>query len=130
MSQKRDNYQWRPNDNSSVTRIRYDLEVNQWLKSLNKSNLKSQSNMGRDFAVIGLIFSTIFYLILFIIICISDFISWIIRINSKKKEDKYIEEVLNSPPKHPPLNVTKRTIDEFDRKAREEGTEVNIGEDF
>lgn len=130
MSNKRDNFQWRPNDNSSVTRIRYDLEVNQWLKSIGKSSVNSKSNMGHDFAFIGLIFSTMFFLILFIITCLSDFISWIISGIRKNKKEKYIKQELKKPRKFPILDVNKHTIDDFDKRCREEGDEVFIGEDF
>jgi len=61
---ERQNYQWRPNDNSSTTRLRYDLEAEHWYKSFKSAELKHKpSSIRNDFGVIGIIFNLIFSLV-------------------------------------------------------------------
>jgi len=81
------NFQWRPNDNSVTTNLRYDLEVNHWLKSLKSSTVSSTFKFSPSFIVIGLIFSLFFNTVYFILICLSDFIVWVVdKIKKREKE--------------------------------------------
>ena len=86
----RQNYNWRPNDNSSQTRLRYDLEMNHWLKSLKSSSSNGSGvsgNWGATFAVIGLILNFIVIGIWLLLILISDVITWIVNQFDKPKPD-------------------------------------------
>jgi hypothetical protein len=90
---ERQNYNWRPNDNSSPTRLRYDLEMNHWLKSLNSSSTGSlngvSGNWGITFAVIGLILHFIVVAIWLVLVLISDLIVWIVnQFNTPKPKPK------------------------------------------
>lgn len=85
------NFQWRPNDNSVTTNLRYDLEMNHWLKSLNTSSVKSTFQFSSSFVVIGMIISLFLNLIFFILICLSDVIVWIVN-KTKKNHIKRSKE--------------------------------------
>ena len=89
---ERQNYAWRPNDNSSTTRLRYDLEMNHWLKSFKSAESAGgtgvSGNWGATFAVIGLIFNFIVIAIWFILVMLSDLIVWIINLFDKPKLHK------------------------------------------
>ena len=76
-TQDRNNFQWRPNDNSSQTRIRYDLEMNHWLKSLQSSSMKSTTSIGEVSMIVGLIISLFLNIIFFVLIIISDILVWV-----------------------------------------------------
>lgn len=76
-TQDRNNFQWRPNDNSVTTNLRYDLEMNHWLRSLKSSTVSSTFKFSSSFIVIGLIISLVLNIIFFILICLSDIIVWI-----------------------------------------------------
>lgn len=74
----RQNYLWRPNDNSSTTRTRYDLEAEHWHKSFKSAELKNRTtSLGDSFSFIGLVVSLMFSLIALIVVCIIDFIKWV-----------------------------------------------------
>jgi len=90
MSTQNNNFQWRPNDNSVTTNLRYDLEMNHWLKSFKSSTVSSTFKFSSSFVVIGLIFSLAINLIFFILICLSDFIVWLV--DRVKKRDKGISK--------------------------------------
>lgn len=104
---ERQNYAWRPNDNSSTTRLRYDLEMNQWLKSFNSSSSGSgngvSGNWGASFAVIGLIIHFIVVAIWFVLILISDLIVWIVNLFDSPKPYKS-KETQNDAIKVTPIN--------------------------
>jgi len=97
----RDNFQWRPNDNSSVTRIRYDLEAQHWLRSFKSASASSQpANWGQTFFVIGLVISFAANLIWLILICITDLIVWIrnklqarVELRESKKRDEELQRI-------------------------------------
>jgi len=104
-TQDRNNFQWRPNDNSVTTNLRYDLEMNHWLRSLKSSTVSSTFNFHSSIAVIGLIISLALNLILFILLCLSDLIVWMVNgiVKTKKKEHK---------PKGPPT-LSKERLDKM-----------------
>lgn len=55
------NYNWRPNDNSSITNHRYDLEADKWFQSVQRAKVNtpqfSWGSFGSDLAAIGIIVS-------------------------------------------------------------------------
>ena len=95
----RDNFQWRPNDNSSKTNLRYQLEAEKWTRAFNAASAKRPVSSGNSFAVIGMVISLIYYLILFILICLADFVKWVLVKRGeylKRKEEKAV--IRNTPP--------------------------------
>jgi hypothetical protein len=66
-------YQWRPNDNGSITNHRYDLEAEKWVDSINKATSKAKpTDWASDFGIIGTTISLILSLI-FMILCLPIF---------------------------------------------------------
>ena len=75
----RDNFVWRPNDNSVQTNLRYDLEAEHWVKAFKGASTKSSASFSKDLMVIGLIISLIINLIFFVLICITELVKWILE---------------------------------------------------
>jgi hypothetical protein len=78
------NYQWKPNDNGAITNIRYDIEAEKWVNSINKATSKAKpTDWGADFQFIGAAFSLI-PIILFMLLCIPIFfIKYVVGFNIK-----------------------------------------------
>lgn len=77
-TQERQNYLWRPNDESVTTRTRYDLEVDHFYRSFKSAERKHNiSSFRSDFGVIGLFVSLVFSLLTLVVILIIDFIKLI-----------------------------------------------------
>lgn len=75
---ERDNYQWRPNDNSSTTRMRYDLEAEHWTRAIKSSQRKQQSvSFGESLSVIGMVISLVVGLIVLLVMGLIDLIKWV-----------------------------------------------------
>ncbi|PTM08228.1 MAG: hypothetical protein DA407_08590 [Bacteroidetes bacterium] len=76
---ERQNYQWRPNDESSTTRMRYDLEADHWYRSFKEAAERKHkpTSIGSDFGVIGILFSLAFSLVTLLVLLIIDFIKWV-----------------------------------------------------
>ena len=75
---ERQNYNWRPNDNSVTTRTRYDLEAEHWYRSFKAAERKHKpSSIKSDFGVIGLFVSLAFSLLTLVVLMLIDFFKWI-----------------------------------------------------
>ena len=75
---ERQDYLWRPNDNSVTTRTRYDLEAEHWYRSFKAAERKHKpSSIRSDLSVIGLFIQLTFSLLTLIIIALIDFIKWL-----------------------------------------------------
>jgi len=75
---ERQNYNWRPNDNSSTTNLRYDLEMDKWMTAYKNNERKHKpSSISADLNVIGLVFSLVFSLITLLVVMVIDFIKWL-----------------------------------------------------
>ena len=91
----RDNFQWRPNDNSVTTNLRYDLEAQKWTKAFKGASINSGGgSSGEAFMVIGLVISMLANIVLFIILGIVDLIKWVVKFrkNSIEKKQAKIQE--------------------------------------
>ena len=86
----RDNFLWRPNDNSVTTNIRYSLEAEKWTRAFKSASTKSTVSLGEALGTVGLILSIITLSILFVLICISDLVKWILE---KREEAAEIKRV-------------------------------------
>ena len=73
----RDNYQWRPNDNSSTTRLRYDLEAKHWTRAFKSASVKHHpANYGKDLIFIGVFLSIFINFISLLLLVVIEFIQW------------------------------------------------------
>lgn len=91
---QRQDYLWRPNDNSSTTITRYDQEAEHWAKAF-KSKLaphNQPSSLSDGFGFIGLLLSFTISLLLVIVLCITDFFNWIRNLFIYKPTYKTEEE--------------------------------------
>tara|TARA_R110000796_G_scaffold146955_3_gene263702 strand:- start:6065 stop:6433 length:369 start_codon:yes stop_codon:yes gene_type:complete len=90
-SGERQNFQWRPNDNSATTRVKYDLEAEHWLRSFKSAEMSQKnSSFSSDLNGIGLVFGLIINLFNITIMLITMFLTWIFKTASKNKET-YVE---------------------------------------
>ncbi len=60
-------FQWRPNDNSAVTNLRYDIEASKWVDSVNRAQSKIiNPTYAADLGFLGAIVTMILCLLFFI----------------------------------------------------------------
>ncbi|WP_417364464.1 hypothetical protein [Galbibacter sp.] len=75
---ERQNYQWRPNDNSSTTRLRYDLEAEHWYKSFKSAERKHKpSSISLNLGVIGLFIQLTFTLLTLVVLGLIQLVKWV-----------------------------------------------------
>ncbi|WP_456442085.1 hypothetical protein [Psychroserpens sp.] len=73
----RQEFLWRPNDNSVTTRTRYDLEAEHWYKSFKSAEMKHKKvSLGETLDVIGLVISLIGSLLALILMCFINVIKY------------------------------------------------------
>lgn len=75
---ERQNYLWRPNDNSSTTRLRYDLEAEHWLTSIKSATSNSSRSAGGEFVFIGLLFGLVVNLLFIVVLSLTSLFKWIL----------------------------------------------------
>lgn len=93
MRRRGDDYQWRPNDNSSRTNLRYDLEAEHWLTAYKNASAKTTVSFGKALGFVGLILSLFFISLLFIVLVIREGVLYIIgRRKSKKVRKERLRE--------------------------------------
>jgi len=75
---QRQDYLWRPNDNSSTTLTRYDQEAEHWYRAFKNAEEKNKPvDYQNTFTTIGLLISLIFSLLSLITIGLIQFIKWL-----------------------------------------------------
>lgn len=75
---ERQDYLWRPNDNSVTTITRYDLEAEHWYKSYKSAEMKhKKTSINDSLNVISLFVSLVFSLLTLIVILLIGFIKWV-----------------------------------------------------
>lgn len=75
---ERQNYQWRPSDNSSTTRLRYDLEAQHWYKSFKIVELKNKpSYISANLGIIGLFIQLTFTLLTLVVLGLIQLVKWV-----------------------------------------------------
>ncbi len=84
----RNNFDWRPNDNSSQTKIRYQLEAEHWMKAFKGISSQSSGGISELFGIIGIFASILIYLLYFIFYAIQA----IFRLIFPKKDFIYVTE--------------------------------------
>jgi len=85
MRRNGDDYQWRPNDNSTRTNLRYDLEAEHWLTAYKNASAKTTVSFGKALGFVGLILSIFFIALLFIFLVLREGYQYII---GKRKEKR------------------------------------------
>ena len=74
----RQDYQWRPNDNSVRTQLRYDLEAEHWTRAFKSAQMKQQSvSLGESLSIIGMVISLLASVIVLIVVVLVDLIKWV-----------------------------------------------------
>lgn len=84
----RDNFVWRPNDNSVTTNLRYDLEAAHWVKAFKGASVNTTASLGEVLGVIGLILSLVFLIIFFIVQGIIEIVNFISTKRFEARERK------------------------------------------
>ncbi|MBL4664046.1 MAG: hypothetical protein JKY22_10965 [Flavobacteriaceae bacterium] len=75
---ERQNYLWRPNDNSSTTTTRYEQEAEHWTKAFRKAaNNNKPIDYRGTFGVIGLVLALLTNLITLIVLLVLQLIKWL-----------------------------------------------------
>jgi hypothetical protein len=75
---ERQDFKWRPNDNSSTTLARYDQEAEHWHRAFKNAERKNRpTDYAGAFQVIGLTVSLVVSLITLIIMLLVDFVKWL-----------------------------------------------------
>ncbi|WP_431107215.1 hypothetical protein [Winogradskyella poriferorum] len=83
---ERQNYLWRPNDNSDTTRLRYDLEAEHWVRSVRSAEAKYEKTSFRDtLSALGLVLNLVLSLSALILILITDIVKYLRR-NIEEKQ--------------------------------------------
>jgi len=85
MRRRGDDYQWRPNDFSSRTNLRYDLEAEHWLTAYKNASAKTTVSFGKALGFVGLILSIFFIALLFIVLVLREGYQYIA---GKRKEKR------------------------------------------
>ena len=74
----RQEYKWRPNDNSSSTRLKYDLEAEHIVQAYKSAYRKQQSvSIGQSVSVIGIVISLIASLVVLVVMGLVGFVRWV-----------------------------------------------------
>lgn len=69
MPMSNNGFKWRPNDNSSITNLRYTLEAEKWVNAVSSAQQKAQPHsIGKDLAFIGMLLHFVFSIILLIVL--------------------------------------------------------------
>lgn len=78
-------FKWRPNDNSSLTNLRYTLEAEKWVSAVSSAQRRAQTgSFSKDLAVIGMVIQLIISVLLLILIGILMLIKSVIHFIESK----------------------------------------------
>jgi hypothetical protein len=74
----RQDFLWRPNDESSTTRLRYDLESDHWYRSFKSAEMKhKKASISETLGIIGLVISLVSSLLILVILSGKELIKWL-----------------------------------------------------
>lgn len=91
---ERQNYLWRPNDNSATTRVRYDLESEHWLRSLStklEKGGRGATSFASDLRGIGIVLHLISLVIFIILLSISKLLVWLVSLTESRPSTRVVE---------------------------------------
>ena len=73
-------FNWRPNDNSATTLLRYELEAEKWVNAVSSAQRKTMTrSLGKDLIFVGLIIQLFFCLILLVLLFFLNIFKWMLR---------------------------------------------------
>jgi hypothetical protein len=95
-----DEFNWRPNDNSATTNLRYTLEAEKWVNAVSSAQQKAQPrSISGDLAFIGMVVQLILCVVLLIVLGVLQLIKALIKLietsvnnNTNKKRSEIREE--------------------------------------
>ncbi len=123
-----DNFSWRPNDNSALTNLRYDIEAEKWVDSVSRAqNRIPKGNFSSDLGFMGALLTIPLCFLIFIILIpiklIRELIGYNIKLLPGDDETGWIkrdhmevfrEELAEIKKRHPKPNIKKnRTWNEL-----------------
>ena len=74
-------FQWRPNDNSALTDLRYTLEAEKWVNAVSSAQRKAQPrSISGDLAFISMAFHLVFSVSLLILLGLLQLVSGLVRL--------------------------------------------------
>ena len=80
MPMSNNGFQWRPNDNSATTNLRYTLEAEKWINAVSLAQRKAKPrSVSGDLAFIGSLIQLVFCIILLILLGLLQLITAIVR---------------------------------------------------
>jgi hypothetical protein len=72
------NFNWRENDESSSTLLKYDLEASHWVRAFKSAERKHTSApIGETFGTIGLVLSLILNLVVLLVLTIKSLLNYL-----------------------------------------------------
>ncbi|MBD0833763.1 hypothetical protein [Aestuariibaculum sediminum] len=75
---ERQDYSWRPNDNSVSTQLKYELEAQHWHRAFKHADQKNKPiTIGQDLKVIGLIFTLIVSILTWVVLLFIEVFRWL-----------------------------------------------------
>lgn len=94
-------FNWRPNDRSATTLLRYQLEADRWISAVNSAQRNSQPrSISGDLSFVGLILHGAFAIILLVLLLflqgVKSVLGWLEAIRARKKKRKELQEGLAS----------------------------------
>jgi len=88
----RDNFAWRPNDNSATTLLRYDLEAAHWVRSFKSATINNSATLPEVLGFLGLLISFVLLSIFFVTLLIIKLVNFIIKLRFEARERKLEKE--------------------------------------
>ena len=82
-------FQWRPNDNSARTNLRYSLEAEKWVNAVSSAQRKAQPrSISGDLAFISMVIHLVFSVSLLILLGVLQLVSGLVRLVETRLQNK------------------------------------------
>ena len=76
---KPEDFNWRPNDNSATTLLRYELEAEKWMNAVSSAQRQTITrSSGKDLVFIGLVIQLFFCLLLLVVLFFLNIFKWML----------------------------------------------------
>lgn len=98
MTPERANF--RPLDNSSTTRLSYDLEMNHYMRAFNSAQ-RATATIGSSFGFVGMLISLVLMLIIWVFAIVINILSWLWNYISNTDTPNKVKEGEFNPNKYP-----------------------------
>ncbi len=89
-------FNWRPNDNSGLTLLRFKLETDKWYNAVRNAQLHGVRSIGRDLSFFLSLFQLLFCLLLLILLLfiniLKSLLSMFVTEDYNNHEDKIVSE--------------------------------------